>query len=91
MLPSIIPTTVCVYVHPQIYMVHLFSSSLYFSFPFLPFLFLPFISFIYLFLMAIPMAYGSYQARDWIQAVAVAMLDPLTHCTRLGIKPMSLW
>ena len=28
--------------------------------------------------------------RDWIQATAVAMPYPLTHCTKLGIKPMPL-
>ena len=31
--------------------------------------------------MAVPAAYGSSQARDWIRAT-----DPLTHCTRQGIK-----
>ena len=40
--------------------------------------------------MAEPMAYGKFQARDQIQAAAVTMLDPLTHCARLGIKPESL-
>ena len=40
--------------------------------------------------MAAPEAYGSFQARDWIQAPAVtyatgaATLDPLTHCNWLG-------
>ena len=39
------------------------------------------------------MAYGSSQARNWIQAAAMtyatdaAMLDPLTHCARPGIEP----
>ena len=43
--------------------------------------------------MAAPVAYGSDQARDWIQAtaathaMAAATLDPLTHCTEPGIKP----
>ena len=47
--------------------------------------------------MAIPTAYGSSQARKWIQATAeifteaVEMLDPLTHCARLGIKPVPSW
>ena len=43
------------------------------------------------------MEYGSSQAREWIQAVAVtytttalAMLDPLTHCNALGIEPAIL-
>ena len=41
-----------------------------------------------IFLWPHPQQYGNSQARDWIQAaaatypVAVAMLDPLTHCTR---------
>ena len=41
--------------------------------------------------MAAPAAYGSPQARDWIQATAVtyataaATPDPSTHCTRLGV------
>ena len=45
--------------------------------------------------MAAPAAYGSSWARDWIWAtaitytIAVAMLDPLTYCTRPGIKPVS--
>ena len=37
-----------------------------------------------------PTAYGSSGARDWIQATAAAMLDPLTHCTGLGIEPAHL-
>ena len=42
--------------------------------------------------MAVPTAYGSSCARDWIQATAVtyiavvAMPDPLTHCTGPGIE-----
>ena len=45
------------------------------------------------FLVAVPTAYGSSQSRDWIQAtdmtcaVAVAMLDPLTHWPGLRIQP----
>ena len=33
------------------------------------------------------MAYGSSEARDSIQTEAVAMPDPLTHCTQLGVEP----
>ena len=40
--------------------------------------------------MAALMAYESSLARDWIWATAVAMLDPLTHCAGLEIKPMPL-
>ena len=46
--------------------------------------------------MAIPSAYGNSWARAQIQAAAAtytataAMLDPLTHCTRLEIKPAPL-
>ena len=44
--------------------------------------------------MATPAAYGSSWARDWMWATAatyaVAVLNPLTHCTGLGIKPTSL-
>ena len=41
-------------------------------------------------LMAMPTAYGSSQARDWIWAAAVtdtAMPNPLTHSAGLGLKP----
>ena len=44
--------------------------------------------------IAAPAAHGSSVASDWIQATAitcttaVAMPDPLTHCTSLGIEPM---
>ena len=47
-----------------------------------------------LFFMAAPRAYGSSWARDGIQAsavtqaTAVAMPDPLTHCTGSGIEPV---
>ena len=40
--------------------------------------------------MAEPSAYGSSQARDWIQAAVVAMLDPVTHCARPGMEPVPL-
>ena len=44
-----------------------------------------------LFFMATPLAYGSSRARDWIRATtAVTILDPLTHCTWQGIKPVPL-
>ena len=49
-------------------------------------------SFFLFFLMATSMAYGSSQARDWIWAaaathpIAVAVLAPLTPCTKPGIK-----
>ena len=36
--------------------------------------------------MAVLAAYGSSWARDLIYAAAVATLDPLTHCTKLGIE-----
>ena len=45
------------------------------------------------FLMASPVAYGSSPAKERIRAAAAtypvdaATLDPLTHCTELGIKP----
>ena len=39
--------------------------------------------------MATPMAYEGSWARDQIQAAAAIMLDPLAHCTGLGIKPTS--
>ena len=54
------------------------------------------ILFIYLFLMAATVAYGSSQARDWIQAAAVtyatavATPNPLIYCTGLGIEPKLL-
>ena len=34
--------------------------------------------------MVMPIACGSSQARDGIQAAAVAAPDPLAHCTGLG-------
>ena len=37
------------------------------------------------------MAYGGSQVRDWIQAIAAATPDPLTHCARLGIEPTPQW
>ena len=37
-------------------------------------------------LMATPMARGSSQARNGIQAAAAAMPDPLTHDTRPGVE-----
>ena len=51
--------------------------------------------FFFFFFLATPTAYGSFQARDWIQAAsqttyaatAVALPDPSIHCTELGIKP----
>ena len=54
-------------------------------------------SFFFFSFMAAPMACGSSQARDQIQATAAiyttarATLDPLTHCAGLGIEPMPLW
>ena len=42
-------------------------------------------------------SYGGSQVRDWIWAAAVtysasaARPAPLTHCARLGIKPVSCW
>ena len=51
---------------------------------------------VFFFFIAAPLAYGSSQAGDQIQAavvtyaIAVATLDPLTHCTGLGIKPVTL-
>ena len=46
-------------------------------------------------LFAAPVAHGSSQARDWIQATATPHHDygntgPSTHCTRLGIEPLPL-
>ena len=38
--------------------------------------------------MAAPMAYGSCQARDWIQAAAAATPDPFNPCTWPKIKPI---
>ena len=38
------------------------------------------------FLMAASKTHGNSLARDRIQGTAVAMLDPVTHCTRLGIE-----
>ena len=35
-----------------------------------------------------PMEYESFWDKDWTQARAVAMLDPLTHCAKPGIKPV---
>ena len=46
--------------------------------------------FIFKNVIAVSVAYASSQARDWIWATAVAMPDPLTHCTRLGIKSTPL-
>ena len=44
------------------------------------FFFLPFLKFYFFIFMATPAAYGnSTLARDQIQAIAVATLDPLTH------------
>ena len=45
---------------------------------------------LFYFLMATPLAYGSSWARDQIRVTAVATLDPLTHGTGPGIKPMPL-
>ena len=51
---------------------------------------------IVLFLRAAPKAYGSSWARDWIRAAAVTyaiamtMLDPLTHCTTVGTLTSSV-
>ena len=48
---------------------------------------------LFIYFMAIPAAYGSSWARDWIWATdvnytdAMSMPDPLAHCTNLGIKP----
>ena len=36
--------------------------------------------------MAVPLAYGSFQSRDWISAAVAAMLNPLTHCAGTGIE-----
>ena len=53
-----------------------------------------FLSFFFVF-MAAPIAYGSFWAWDWVLAAAVtytaavAMLDPLTHCTWPEIEPVS--
>ena len=47
----------------------------------------------FFFFLILEKAYRNSRARDWIQATAatwatvVAMLDPLTHCIRLGIEP----
>ena len=41
---------------------------------------------VFLIVMAIPMAYESSRARDWIQAAAAATLDPLTHWAGLGLN-----
>ena len=52
--------------------------------------------FFFFIFMAIPTAYGSSWARDWIWApadtwtTAAAMLDSLTYYTGLGIEPMAL-
>lgn len=46
--------------------------------------------------MVIPVACGGYWSRVCVQAVAVtyaaavAVPDPLIHCSRLGIKPSPL-
>ena len=42
--------------------------------------------------MAVPTAYGNSWARGWIQAIAAAMPDLLTQCTRPGTEPTPwLW
>ena len=46
--------------------------------------------FFFFFFIAIPAAYESSRAKDWIQATAVTTLLPLTHCTRPGNEPMLL-
>ena len=57
-----------------------------------PFIFLLLLLLFFFFKTAIPAAYGSSQARDWIHAAAatyaigVAAPDPLTHCVGLGIE-----
>ena len=64
-----------------IFLPHLMSSSFVHSF-------------IYqmLFFMAVPTAYGNSWARGWIQAIAAAMPDLLTQCTRPGTEPTPwLW
>ena len=48
-----------------------------------------FLFYFILFFMATSTAYGGLQARDWIQASAEGMLDPLTHWAGLGIEPTS--
>ena len=46
--------------------------------------------------MAVPVTYGSSQARDGVLVTAAnyiaaaALLDPLTHCAEPGIKPTAL-
>ena len=40
--------------------------------------------------MAMLVAYGSSQARGWIQGAAVAMLAFSTHCAGPGIEPTPL-
>ena len=40
--------------------------------------------------MAATAAYGNFWARDQMRSAAVAMPDPLTHCTGLGIEPAHL-
>ena len=40
--------------------------------------------------MATPKTYRSSWARDWSYAMVAAMLDPLTHCARLGLN-LWLW
>ena len=46
--------------------------------------------FLFFFFMSTPTAYGSSQDREWIWVAAVtfavAMMDPLTHSSRLGLK-----
>ena len=58
--------------------------------------FLNYLTILAYFFMAIPMAYVSSQARDWIQATAVtytaavATPDPLMHSAGPGVDPVPL-
>ena len=49
-----------------------------------------FIYYYYFSFVAAPAAYGHSQARNWIWAIAMAILYPLTHGTKLGIKSVPL-
>ena len=49
-----------------------------------------FFIYLFFFFMAIPMAYGNSQARGLNLSQSCTILGTLTHCARLGFKPMPL-
>ena len=42
--------------------------------------------YLFIYFLAVPAAYGNFQARDQIQAAVVTYIVSLTHCVGLGIE-----